>query len=249
MAEERYLGYLIYEYVNDYETREKIIASLGFCPKHAWQMGLMENEIDGDATGNSIIYEHLVKVVLSPLLQYEKEYKAIKNNNGTQIVKWLKGLWKQPIDHPNEPFETMIRSTCRVCQIGEDNEKNYLKWILEDFSQTESELRDKYLLSDGLCFQHFRQALLIQTTAVESGVQFLVQQMLETLPKLAHDLREYTDKHAFDRHTEAMTPDERISWIRAIRFFAGNEGNILLEDLRGIPSDDRVHNNKKGKYD
>ena len=249
LVEKSYLENLIFENVNDVETRIKFIASLGYCPVHAWQLGMMECEEDGDAIGNSILYEDLVRVVLRPLEQYEKEYKAKKHNIGFRILNWYKRWRGQLIDLPHEPYSPMIRSKCRVCQIGENNEKYYLEHMLKDFSQPESRLREKYLRSDGLCLQHFRMALNIQKHATESGAQFLIHQMLETLPKLARDLREFADKHAWNRKNEEMTPDERISWIRAIRFFAGNEGNILLEDPKEFLSDNKFNNDKKNKND
>jgi len=249
MAETRYLGNLLHEYVNDLETRVHIIASLGYCPKHAWQMGLMEREKDGEATGNSIIYEDLVSVVLNLLLQYEREYKARKHKIKPWFFNIPNGLRGQPVDPPDEPYGPMIKNKCRVCQIGENNEENYLELMLEDFSQSESRLRDKYLQSDGLCLFHLRQSLKLKKPALQNGVHFLVEHRLETLPKLCQDLRNYTDKHAWNRHTEEMTPDERVAWIRAIRFFAGNEGNLLLQDLAGIPADDRENKSTTRKYD
>lgn len=247
--ETRYLSGLLHEYVNDYESRIQIIASLGYCTKHAWQMGLMERDKYGDAVGNAIIYENLVKVTQKPLVEYKKEYLSRSNRLQDRFARWFKRMRGQPIEVNQDPYRPLIRSTCRVCQTGENGEKNYLEWLLAGLSEPEPVLREAYLQSEGLCLRHLRQALVLQTGAVESGAQFLVDQMLEKLPKLCHDLREYTDKHAWGRHMEAMTPDERMSWIHAIRLFAGNEGDLLIEDLKEIPADDRVNNHLKGKYD
>lgn len=249
--ETRYLANLLHEYVNDYETRVHIIASLGYCTKHAWQMGLMEKDEFGDAVGNAIIYENLVKTVMKPLVQYQREIENRKQPNRifVRFAKWLKAMALQPVESGPDPYASLVRSTCRVCQTGKNAEINYLEWLLKGLSDPEPELREDYLTSGGLCFHHFRLALSIQTSTVETGVHFLINHMLERLPKLCQDLREYTDKHAWNRHMETLFPDERNAWIQAIRFFAGNEGNVLLDELIETPTDDRVNNSLKAKYD
>lgn len=246
--EEKYLSALLHEYVNDYLTRTHIIASLGYCSKHAWQMGIMERDKYGDAVGNTIIYENLVKVVLQPLNELKKAKPNLPHQVFHQFSLWLKRRGKPPVESYNDPFRLFIRSGCRVCQTGDNAEKNYLMWLLKSVSEPEPELREQYLASDGLCLYHLRLALQNQTPAVETGIQFLVNQTLETLPKLCLDLREYTDKHAWDRHSEELTPDECLAWVKAIRFFAGNEGNVLFNDLDQVPLDDRGKNDFPGKF-
>ena len=249
--ETRYLANLLHEYVNDYETRTYVIASLGYCTKHAWQMGLMENDKFGDALGNAIIYENLVQAVVEPLIGYKREIENRKPPDPilARLATWLKSVLLQPAKPDPDPYRSCIQSTCRVCQIGENAERNYLEWLLIGLSDPEPELRESYLTSGGLCFQHFRLALSMQTGPVETGVCFLIDQMLEKLPKLSKDPREYADKHAWDRRTEMMSPDERRAWIQAIRFFAGNEGNVLLGELKEPVVDDRVNSAMKAKYD
>jgi hypothetical protein len=250
-SEARYLANLLHEYVNDYETRIHIIASLGYCEKHAWQMGLMETEMYGDAVGNAIIYEGLVQTVIQPLARYKWEIENRKQQNRIFIrfAAWLKAMLNRPAASDPDPFSSLIRSTCRVCQTGESAQMNYLEYLLKGLSDPEPELRESYLKSGGLCFQHFRKVLSMQTTTVETGVNFLINHMLERLPKLRKDLRQYTDKHAWDRRLEPMFPDERSAWIQALRFFAGNEGNVLLDDLKEPLIDDRVNSFMRAKYD
>src|SRR6185295_6017758 len=57
----RQLKALFYEYVNDREMRETLVKSLGFCGEH---VRLLLSQKIADSLGASIIYEHLVKVVL-----------------------------------------------------------------------------------------------------------------------------------------------------------------------------------------
>ncbi len=251
LFETRYLGSLLHEYVNDSASRTHIIASLGYCTKHAWQMAVMERENFGDNVGNAIIYENLVKAAIKPLAKYRQALEDARLQPRPffhRLAAWLKTIGKAPTHPLPEPYGPLIRETCRVCQAGENAETNYLEWLLRSLSDPEPDLREEYLQSDGLCLHHLRMAISMQTPAVESGLAILIDSALETLPRLCTDLREYTDKHAWDRHLEAMTPGESRSWIQAARFFAGNEGNILLDELVEIP-DDRVNHYMKAKYD
>lgn len=63
----RYISNLLWENVNDVETRERIIASLGYCPEHTLLLASMEVKRHGSAMGTSIIYEHLAQVVVHRL--------------------------------------------------------------------------------------------------------------------------------------------------------------------------------------
>lgn len=247
-AEEKYLGNLLHESVNDFETRLHIFNSLGYCTKHAWQMGVMERQKYGDALGNSIIYESLVKVIIHPLARYQSSLPERPQTLFRRLLGWLKRIGGTPDGQHVDPFEGIISGSCRVCQIGARTVENYLGWMLEGLSEPEQDLREIYRRSDGLCLAHFRQALSIQRAELQNGRQFLVQRMLEVLPVLGANLREYTDKHAWDRRLDAMTPDEQIAWIKAIRFFSGNEGNILMEEMKDIPPDDRTKQDLTGLY-
>lgn len=241
--ETRYLKNLLREFMNDCDARKQMIASLGYCTKHAWQMGFMERDTFGDAVGNAIMYESLVDVVMTPLVEHQQSVLNRKRQAQffKRIASRLKSLLGMPEHNAPDPYAPLVLSACRVCQTGENAERNYLEWLLTGLSEPEPELREGYQTSGGLCLQHFRQALSMETGAVESGVRFLITHMLERLPKLREDLREYTGKHAWDRQTEDMILDERRSWMQAIRFFAGNEGNILHSGLGETPNDDRTN--------
>ena len=60
---ERALDGLMYEQVNDPVTRERLVASHGFCNWHAWLLPRIANS----ASGVAIIYRHLLEVALDAL--------------------------------------------------------------------------------------------------------------------------------------------------------------------------------------
>jgi hypothetical protein len=90
-AEHKYLYFLLWENVNDGATRMQIIRSLGFCPRHTWQMGRMETHHFGDAFGNSIIYENVVEVVRKRLARYVRRVQADERSlrAATPAAGWI----------------------------------------------------------------------------------------------------------------------------------------------------------------
>src|SRR6266567_9497185 len=56
----QYLDTLLYEQVNDPETRSRLRASWGFCNWHAWML----REASNPAFGSAILSENMVRVVI-----------------------------------------------------------------------------------------------------------------------------------------------------------------------------------------
>jgi hypothetical protein len=217
-AEYKYLYFLLHEYVNDGSTRSHIVASLGFCPRHVWQMGRMESGHFGDALGNGIIYESLAQVVHNRLARY------LKRAESTQRPARRKRLLQRP-RHLPFPDELQPQAACRVCQSSEQTEQAHLHWLLEGLADAEPDFRDWYLHSDRLCLRHLRQSLETVEPETEAGALFLARDALERLAALRADLEGYVGKHAWDRRDEGMTEGEKNSWLRALRFFGGKERN------------------------
>ena len=60
----RYVSGLLYEQVNDFNMRERLRASLGFCRQHAH---LTVEELPGNALGIALIYQDMLKVTMHHL--------------------------------------------------------------------------------------------------------------------------------------------------------------------------------------
>jgi hypothetical protein len=60
----RYISGLFYEQTNDFNLRERLRASLGFCRQHAH---LMVEELQGNALGIALIYQDVLKVAINHL--------------------------------------------------------------------------------------------------------------------------------------------------------------------------------------
>jgi hypothetical protein len=102
-ADLRYLDRLFYGLVNDYNTRVRVRASLGFCGEHA-RMAM--DEIQGKALGLTIIYDDLLRVALEHinnngnLRKNEKKCPACENRdemNGRVLSELSKYITDAPI--------------------------------------------------------------------------------------------------------------------------------------------------------
>jgi hypothetical protein len=219
-SERRYIGSMLHEFVNDWESRRHIIASLGYCPKHIWQTGQMEVELQGSPLGNAIIYENLVRVAKERLALYADR---VWEPQPPRRMGWLARI----CPHPNKlspPEELRPQAQCRVCQCGETSARAHVHWLLQGLSDPEDDLRELYSQCDGLCLTHLRQAFEIATWEDRAGVEFLLANTFSRLDTLQHDLDEFRRKHAWEFRDEPKTEGEQNSWRRAMNFFGGNQG-------------------------
>lgn len=231
-CERRYLDNLLLEHVNDGETRDNIIASLGYCDKHTWELGLLDLATYKVAVKNSMIYEYLVKSTLHHLIEYrQKEESREKGINGWFLRLFRKKL---PVAFEQEPFAPMIVKGCYVCQVGEQYENYYLYSLIEGFGDESNEIREAYLSSEGLCLSHFRKAFSFGNPKLSNELGFLVEATIQKMDSLGDDLTNFIYKQAWDPRRKGGLDGEHIPWVRALRFFGSNEENLLCEPWASI---------------
>lgn len=137
--EKRYLDNLLLERVNDCETRDHLIASFGFCPKHTWQMGFLDFTTYQEPVKNCMLYEYLVTCTLQQLRQYRK--KELAREKG--VRGWLHRLFHTRILFPFEqdPFAPLVVKGCYVCEVGAQEETYFLHALLTGLGEERDELR------------------------------------------------------------------------------------------------------------
>ncbi len=225
--EKRYLENLLLEHVNDAETRNNLIASVGYCPSHTWQMCFLELLTYHDTVKNSMIYEYLVKSVSRALAQYHRQEQfRVQGING-----WFRRMLRKekPAAFAGDPFAPMIFKGCHICQVGEQAERLYLSSLMQGVCAENDKIREEYQSSDGLCLYHFRRAFSMSDPKFNAALKFLVEATIQKMNSLGSDLTGFIDKHAWDRCHEQVSDGEDTSWLRAMRFFGGNEENTFLE--------------------
>lgn len=215
-AEAKYIRSIIMDHINDPASRVHIINSLGYCPTHTWKIAEVEKKEDGESLGTSIIYEHLALVIVERLEKLKKYPKSLNQNNPLlqQVQKYL--------PTPASPSASLrTDKSCRVCEMAAESDDSYVRWLLEGLSDPErDETRRLYKQSNRLCFDHLRQALDKAVPASAAGLEFLLDDALETLKALDADLRGHIAKYDFDKRAP-RSEAEQFSWLRAVYFFAG----------------------------
>ncbi len=121
----RFLDNLMYEFVNDLRTRDRLRETKGFCREHSWALQRM-----GDPLGHSIIYADLIDSFLSTLDKKEVVAKRRKI-----------------------PFAMSKGGECPVCLEEEEMENRYIYGLLASLKH--EDFREKYRSSVGLCLPHF----------------------------------------------------------------------------------------------
>lgn len=214
--EERYLRFLLWENVNDIETRTRLMESLGFCRRHAQQMLQMEREELGMVLGNSIIYESLTALVRLKLQDISSYVTERQTEASWQDRLW--GGWKREWGHMWQSLAP--QKDCRVCELSCDAARHYGEVLLDMLGyETFQEL---YARSEGVCLPHLR--IMLQAAQRQSlGLGYLLRATEERLGRLERNLHELSRKYSAQYRHEPVTEEERLAVERAIAFLTGSD--------------------------
>ena len=194
----RQLKSLFYEYVNDREMRANLVKSLGFCAEHTRL--LLSHKI-ADALGASIIYEHLVKVILRefPTPSANMQPKEL-SRKVSSFVSTSDGL-----------------AECPACKRREEAVNYTLSQIAGALDNTI--LIEALETSDGFCFPHLSQLLLRISKPAE--VNFLLTLTKNKLEVRQSEMAEVIRKNDHHHHSEGITQEEAIAWKKAMVMLSG----------------------------
>lgn len=186
----RYFDSLLYENVNDPALRKHLMESGGFCARHA---GIMLEF--GDGLGIAILYQDQLKQTLEFL------------NGGeflrpSALTKKIASLFKS-------------RKECPACMNEHENDEYRLQTLLNGLS--ESEMRDAFGLSPGLCLPHLIKALLKNKDAAIQ--EYIIKFHQIKYSDLLAELQEFCKKHDYHRADEKFGK-ESDSWRRAVLLLA-----------------------------
>jgi len=212
-----YLDTLLYERVNDPETRARLHASWGFCN---WHAGMLRETSD-PAFGSAILCEDLLRVLMR---RFERSARrdAARGPGPWQRVRALFG-------RPRIPAIVQVhrrRAPCPACARLAEAEERYVDIVLR-FGQ-DPQFERAYRKSQGLCVPHALCAL-----DLEAGGAAAHELLTRTLPKwaeLRRDLAGFVGKHDY-RNREPYTEAEGGAYLRAIETLTGTPG-LFPNDLR-----------------
>ena len=194
----RQLELLFNEYINDRGMRADLVKSLGFCGEHT---SLLLSHKIADGLGASIIYEHLVKVILRefPTPTTNKQSKELSRKISS-FVSASEGLGE-----------------CLACTRRAETVKYTLTQIAGALDN--STLLTALEKSDGLCFPHLSQLLL--QTSKPAEVNFLLTLTKNKLETRQAEMAEVIRKNDHHFHSEGITQEEAIAWKKAMTMLSG----------------------------
>ena len=149
-AVDRFLDGLLWECVNDPDTRRNIRQARGFCHEHAWRL------VHGGASlGATIIMRDVLHNVLETM--EGGKFEALPALSLRRAREALNK--KQPSAATAELAAALTsHAPCLACEQAATMEDVYVSTLLEHLLG-EDGLLAAFQTSDGLCLPHFRQAL------------------------------------------------------------------------------------------
>lgn len=191
----RWFDSFLYEHVNDYGLRARLLESRGYCPRHAHR--LLEFQ---DGLGIAILYKDQVSLLLEFL-----------EKSGTARQRWsLK---------PRQAAGWQPGTGCPACSEEAAVRERFAVAFVEGLA--DPELRQAFEGSTGLCAPHV-STVLGHVRSAETRTYFLQSQRAK-LEKLREELSEYVRKSDHECRNEAFG-EEADSWNRAVRLLTGEPG-------------------------
>ncbi len=202
------LDAILYEQVNDPESRASLVASGGFCNWHTWMLADMQ----GSRLGTAIIGQHLLFEALRLLPDGSMRRRTWRDvfyakSPATEFSAWRRG-----------------RKRCPVCRRVQRAERNCIRIMMDYFD--EPEFAAAFARSGGLCVPHLCRAL--DAASEHRNRPALVEAHRERWTALRAELEEFIRKHDYRFASEAMGM-EGDSWRRALEALVGRRGVIVTE--------------------
>ncbi|MBM4271251.1 MAG: hypothetical protein FJ139_03710 [Deltaproteobacteria bacterium] len=166
--------------------------------------------------GTSIIYEDLLNQVIHQI-QAALSAMSAQNKQGDRLrLLDCVRRWTQIPDEREQHFLEPSR-TCRVCESSYETAQHVGYVILRMLG--DADIQKMYSKSDGVCLPHLRLCLTLADTG--PGILFLINNTVERLRVLQHDLNEFKRKQHWHHRDEETTESEKTAARRVIAFFVG----------------------------
>ena len=195
--------YVHWQYLLATEERsqKRFAAALGFCPLHTWQLLAVSSPY-----GASLGYARLAEQI------------ANRIRNGSRANPSV------------NPINLLLRESknCRVCQLLQQLEKNYIEQFTELISKID--VQSRYNRSEGLCLRHLN--MLLDSVSVPEVRNFLLLHEARHFEQDAEDMRRYAMKRDALRRS-LLNQNEKNAYFRTVSHLVGHRSLCAPWDLDG----------------
>ena len=202
----RHLDSLLYEYVTEPETNDTFRRSRGLCSEHGWQLRQFKSTV----LGVSILYEAVLDEVLNLIDQ-----KTVTSQS--KLSRWIGGQSENSPASLADQLEP--GQTCTACTILEQGEARSIQILRQHIAETE--LKQAYHDSEGLCLPHFRQ--LLRAANGSAHAPLFISTQRDIWKRLKDEVTLFIAKNDYQHKGEPVGA-EGTSWQRAIARMSGEQG-------------------------
>jgi hypothetical protein len=213
----RYLSVLIYESVNDVETRLKFWAGMGYCTEHTRLLTDISNENEEKPIGMNILYESLASLVKEAIL--ESPIPTRRPNPLRMLFRHVFPRWLSEFT----PGNLNPKASCRVCQVADGSVQIGLETLMQCLQDPEEKVYQSYPKSDGICLTHLRMALQEYAAQYPTAALFLRNHAVNRLAHWEQAMGEYIRKQAWQNRLEVVTDEDEKALVHTLAFFTGNQ--------------------------
>jgi hypothetical protein len=214
----RYLDIVIYENVNDPQTRDAVVAARGYCNDHSWQLRARSGAAFGTALMYRDVLQHVAEEIGRQSTGGHRDIFTADRNDGGLLNRLAKLAGSADAGGKGRDVADPHRA-CPACQTRKRYEVIYLGVLLDHLGQ--EEFTQALRGTGGLCLVHLDQART--ATRDVHALERLWAVQRACLQALDEELREFIRKHDY-RFTGEGMGTEGTSWIRAIEMVAGKPG-------------------------
>lgn len=212
---ERQLKGLIFDSVNDVDTRLGIRNSLGFCHQHAWQL---PEAGDSAPLGIAFIYRDVLNTVNKSLdkINHAPQSKSL----------FLKSKFRETFARDDQFKNKSVAkhmvadAPCPACVREKEMGDLAITAVVNSLAAQDEAMIAALQKSDGLCFPHLR--LCLDNAPDQFTVATLVQIHQEKLNALIAELDEFIRKNDYRFQHEGFGT-EADSWQRALTQMVGSQ--------------------------
>ena len=210
---ERQLKGLIFDSVNDVDTRLGIRKSLGFCYEHAWQL---PEAGDSAPLGIAFIYRDVLNTINKSLDKVS--HSPSKTSFFTSKLRGGSTDDEGEFKNKSIAKNMVADAPCPACVRKKEMGDMAITAVVDTLAEQDERMIAALKKSDGLCFPHLRQSL--DTAPNQFTFDTLVQTHQEKLAALIAELDEFIRKNDYRFQHEGFG-DESDSWRRAMNMMIG----------------------------